>query len=140
MGEMLEGGGNPWRGMVYGMTNRLPWAGDPRPIWKAWDDFGIADSRMLGYWAPETPVRTGRPDVLATSYVREGRTLLALASWAKDTTRVRLSVNWKALGLDSTTARISAAEVKDFQPAASFAAGDSIPVPPGKGWLLVIGP
>ena len=24
MGEMLEGGGNPWRGMLFGMTNRLP--------------------------------------------------------------------------------------------------------------------
>ncbi|MGH7658471.1 MAG: glycoside hydrolase domain-containing protein, partial [Gemmatimonadales bacterium] len=27
MGEMLQDGGNPWRGMVFGMTNRLPWAG-----------------------------------------------------------------------------------------------------------------
>lgn len=24
MGEMLEGGGNPWRGMLYGMTGRSP--------------------------------------------------------------------------------------------------------------------
>jgi hypothetical protein len=30
MGEMLEKGGNPWRGMLFGMTRRLPWAGDPR--------------------------------------------------------------------------------------------------------------
>jgi len=27
MGEMLQDGGTPWRGMVYGMTNRLPWSG-----------------------------------------------------------------------------------------------------------------
>ena len=48
MGEMLQKGGNPWRGMVYGMTSRLPWAGDPRPLWKVWDEFGIADARMIG--------------------------------------------------------------------------------------------
>ena len=52
MGEMLQGGGNPWRGMVYGMTNRMPWSdnADPRPIWKAWDAFrdaGHADDRLL---------------------------------------------------------------------------------------------
>ena len=140
MGEMLQDGGNPWRGMIYGMTDRLPWAGDPRPIWKAWDDFGIADSRMIGYWTPESPVTTGRSDVLATSYVKKGRTLVALASWAKDTTRVRLNIDWKALGLDSVSAHITAAEIRDFQPAATFAAGDSIPVPSGKGWLLTIGP
>jgi hypothetical protein len=48
MGEMLEKGGNPWRGMAYGMTSRLPWAGDPRPGWKLWDRLGIHDSRMIG--------------------------------------------------------------------------------------------
>ena len=46
MSEMLEGGGNPWRGMLFGMTNRLPWTGgDPRELWKAWDDFGISSGR-----------------------------------------------------------------------------------------------
>ena len=40
-GEMLQDGGNRWRGMIYGMTTRLGWSGDPRPIWKFWDDFGI---------------------------------------------------------------------------------------------------
>ena len=40
MGEMLQDGGNAWRGMIYGMTNRMPWSdnADPRPIWKQWDD------------------------------------------------------------------------------------------------------
>ncbi len=71
MGEMLEKGGNPWRGMVYGMTARLPWAGDPTPLWKAWDEFGMAGTRMVGYWSPRSPVRTGNPEVLATVYLKE---------------------------------------------------------------------
>lgn len=72
MGEMLQDGGNPWRGMVFGMTARLPWAGDPRPLWKAWDEFGIVGSEMIGWWTDANPVKTGREDVLATCYVRRG--------------------------------------------------------------------
>lgn len=40
MGEMLEGGGNPWRGMLYGMTGRSPRV-DNGPLWKLWDSFGM---------------------------------------------------------------------------------------------------
>ncbi len=139
MGEMLEGGGNPWRGMVFGMTNRLPWTGgDPRNLWKLWDVFGIADSRMLGWWAPSAPVRTGRDDVLATSYLRNGRALIAVASWAADTVAVPLTIDWKALGIDPARARLAAPAVEGFQPAATFRPGEAISVAPGRGWLILI--
>jgi hypothetical protein len=140
MGEMLQDGGNPWRGMVFGMTNRLPWAGDPRPIWKAWDAFGITDSRMVGWWARGALVRTGRDDVLATTYLRPGRAMVAVASWAADTVRVPLVIDWRALELDSSRAVIRAEAIDSFQPAATFAPGDSIPLVPARGWLLTIAP
>ena len=73
LGEMLEKGGNPWRGMLFGATSRLPWAGDPRPLWKAWDAFSLEGSRMKGWWVPDAPVRTDRPGVLATTYVKPGK-------------------------------------------------------------------
>jgi hypothetical protein len=138
MGEMLQGGGNPWRGMVYGMTNRMPWSddADPRPLWRAWDAFGMAGTRMLGYWSPSCPVRTGRADVLATVYAKDGAALVALASWAEGDTEVALSVDWRALGIDPTAASITAREIASFQPARAFAPGEAIPVARGKGWLL----
>ncbi len=138
MGEMLEGGGNPWRGMVYGMTGRLPWSGDPRSMWKAWDEFGIAEAKMLGYWVPANPVKADRPAVLATTYVRDGRAMVAIASWATGKVDARLSIDWKALGIDPSTARITAPEIAGFQPGRAFLPGASIPIDPGKGWLLVI--
>jgi hypothetical protein len=140
MGEMLQDGGNPWRGMVFGMTNRLPWAGDPRPVWKAWDAFGITESRMVGWWAKAAPVRTGRDDVLATTYLRPGRAMVAVASWAADTARVPLAIDWRALGLDSSRAVIRAEAIDSFQPAATFAPGEAIPIMPARGWLLTIEP
>ena len=138
MGEMLQDGGNPWRGMVFGMTSRLPWAGDPRPLWRAWDAFGIADARMAGWWGTHPPVTTGRDDVLATAYIRPGRTMVAVASWAHDTTDVTLRVDWRALGLDSSRVTIAAPAIEAFQPADSFAVGAPIRILPGRGRLLVL--
>lgn len=140
MGEMLEKGGNPWRGMTFGMTNRMPWSGDPSAIWKAWDAFGMSGSRMIGWWSPRAPVRTGNPAVLATTYVREGKALVALASWANAPATVRLTVDWKSLGIDPARARLRAPAVSQFQDAVIFAAGDAITVPPGRGLMLVIEP
>jgi hypothetical protein len=137
-GEMLQDGGNPWRGMLYGMTNRLPWSGDPRPIWKAWDDFGIDKSRMIGYWDPACPVKTHRDDILATAYLRDGRTLIAVASWAAEKQSVGLDIDWKSLGINSDKATLVAPSIAKFQPAAEFASSAKIPVEPGRGWLLIL--
>jgi hypothetical protein len=137
-GEMLQGGGNPWRGMVYGMTSRLGWGGDPRALWKVWDEFGIAQSRMIGYWDATCPVKTGRDDVLATVYQREGQTLVALASWASATASVPLALDFRRLGLDPAKARLYAPRISGFQSEALFDPGKPIPVTPGRGWLLLV--
>jgi hypothetical protein len=141
MGEMLQDGGNRWRGALYGMTCRLPFTGgDPTPVWKIWDSFGIQSSEMIGYWSPKCPVRSGRTDILATAFVKKGKTLVSIASWAAEDAQVQLSIDWKALGLDPAASIIEAMESVGFQPAAIFWPGDRIPVPKGKGWLLTISP
>ncbi|NSW79118.1 MAG: hypothetical protein HPY54_08805 [Chthonomonadetes bacterium] len=137
MGDMLQDGGNPYRGMIYGMTGR-----DRSPatagIWQMWDDFGIAQAEMLGYWREHCPVRTDHPDVLATVYRREGRSLIALASWAKQDVQVRLQVDWNALGIRPERCRITAPAIPHVQPFARFSSNEPIPVPTGKGWLLIL--
>jgi len=140
MGEMLQNDGNPWRGMLFGMTSRLGWSAgsNPRPLWKLWDSFGIEQAQMIGWWVHDAPVKTGRDDVLATSYVRDGKTLIAIASWAPQKTDVKLLIDWKALGMKPHNATLVAPAVEGFQPAAQFKPGDAIPVEPGKGWLLIL--
>lgn len=137
-GEMLQGGGNPWRGMLYGMTSRLGWGGDPRPLWKLWGEFGIAQAQMIGYWDPACPVKTGRGDVLATVYQRANQTLVALASWSAGPTDVPLAIDFARLGLDQLKARLYAPRIPGFQGEALFVPGHSIPVAPGRGWLLLL--
>jgi len=140
MGEMLEGGGNPWRGLIYGMTNRMPWTSnsDPRPVWQVWDAFGMQGTKMIGYWSPSCPVKTGDEKVLATVYQKPGATLVSLASWADQDTTVQLKIDWAQLGIDPAKAGITAPEMKNFQPGRTFQVDEPIPVQKGKGWLLEI--
>ena len=140
MGEMLQGGGNPWRGMIYGMTNRMPWSdnADPRPIWKAWDNFGIKGSRMIGYWVKNNPVKTNDPEILATVYKKGKQAMVAIASWAAADKDVKLTIDWKALQINPAKATITAPAIKNFQPARSFLLDDKLPIEKGRGWLLII--
>lgn len=140
MGEMLQDGGNQWRGMVYGMTNRMPWTAtsDPRPIWKVWDDFGMQGTKMVGYWVDNNPVKTNNPLVPVTIYRKNGAVLVSLASWAPENTTVKLSIDWKALGIDPAKAVITAPDIRNFQQGHVFGKDAGIPVEKNKGWLLII--
>jgi hypothetical protein len=143
MGDMLQGGGNPWRGMIYGMTARLPWTTDgvisaPSEVWKVWDSFGIMDARMIPYWDDQPVVTTSHKDVLATAYLKEGKMLISIASWAEKNVNVTLNINWKKAGLNPDQVNIYAPPIDKFQSEREFEIGDSIPVEPVKGWLLVV--
>ena len=76
--------------------------------------------------------------MLATTYLKAGKALVAVASWEEEPVDVALAIDWKALGLDPSRARLTAPAIEGFQPAASFAPTDRIRVDPGRGWLLVI--
>jgi hypothetical protein len=139
MGEMLQGGGNPWRGMLYGMTSGKPWKkGDPEPIWKVWKKFGIEGSRMIGYWVPDNPVKTDNSKVLVTVYKKDHKALLSIGSWAKNDTKIHLKIDWKKLGINPSKATIKAPKAHNFQPSRTFKPDDAIPVKKNKGWLLIV--
>ena len=140
MGEMLWEGGNKWRGMLYGMTGRNPGYGvDNRPLWKFWDEFGMKDSEMIGYWVKDNPVKTGREKTLATIYRKTGaKTLVSLATWEDHDVDVTLQIDWAKLGLDPAKVSLHAPAIENFQPENTWKPGDTVTVPKGKGWLIVI--
>ncbi len=140
MGEMLQDGGNAWRGMIYGMTSRMPWSkeADPRAIWNVCDTFGIKGTSMIGYWSKNCPVTTSNNKVLATVYQKKGKVMVSVASWNDSDTDVTLTVNWKKLGIDPAKATITAPFINNFQEARVFKVTDKIPVAKNKGWLLII--
>jgi len=136
MGEMLQDGGHPYRGMLYGMTARKYGNVDPRPVWALMNDFGIAESRMLGYWLEGPAVSTGNPSILATSYVRPEGTLVALASWSDRDEVVSLSVDRAKVGLGEAL-RASTPAVEGLQ-AASDVDVTAVRVPAGQGLFVLL--
>lgn len=138
MGEMLQDGGNIFRGMVFGMTCRLPNANDPSGVWALWHAFDMANATMLGYWNPACPVRTGSEEILATVYRRPEKALIAVASWAEAARDVRLAIDFKALDLDPERCRLTAPAVRDFQEAFPAELGKPLRVLPGQGCLLLL--
>ena len=54
------------------------------------------------------------------------------------TLNVRLRIDWKALGLDPTRAKLTVPAIGKFQSSAELAPGQPIPVEPAKGALLVV--
>ncbi len=140
MGEMLWEGGNKWRGMLYGITGRSPAQSvDNRPLWKFWDDFGLKGSKMIGYWVSDNPIKTGRDKTLATIYCKKGKkTLISLATWEEQDVPVTLNIDWKELGLDPSKVKMHAPAIENFQIEKTWKPGETITVPKGKGWLIVV--
>jgi hypothetical protein len=123
---------------VFGETPRLGWSGDPRPLWDVMDRYGVRGSEFIPFTSPGGPVETGRPDVLATLYRNQGRSLLALGSWAPEGCAITPAVDWPALGLDPARASLYAPPVAGVQMEALFQSGEPIPVAAGRGLLLVL--
>ena len=140
MGEMLWEGGNKWRGMIYGMTGRNPGYGvDNRPLWNFWDEVGLKGSEMIGYWVSDNPVKTGKERTLATVYRKMGqKAVISLATWEDQDAEVSLQIDWAKLGLDPAKVTLHAPAIENFQPEKTWKPGETITVPKGKGWLIVV--
>ncbi|MBX2941547.1 MAG: hypothetical protein KF860_04305 [Cyclobacteriaceae bacterium] len=138
MGEMLEKGGNKWRGMVYGMTNRLPWGNnDPSQIWKFWDDFGMQNTEMIGYWVKDNPVKTNNEKVKATVYKKDNALLIAVASWAENDVNIQLDIDWKSLNMKPGS-MMQIPAIIDYQEGRTLNLKEPLAIPKGKGFLIVI--
>lgn len=146
MGEMLEGGGNPWRGMVFAMTGRAP-AVDNRPLWRFWADNGLEEATMIGHWASDAPIRSSNPEVLTTTWLTsDGSAVVALASWAAEPVDVSLVFDGgaaSALSADGAAglaaSPVTVQPIEGFQTAASYGSGQPITLEPKRGLLLTIG-
>jgi len=144
MGEMLHDGGNPWLATVFGMTQRWGWTTDgifldPRPVWKIWDQFGgLQTATMKGWWDADAPVTTSDPEVKATAFIKNGKTLIALGNFSTSAKNVTLTVNWSALGLNPAKADFFVPTSAGFQTQADYLPGASIPLAAKKGLLLIV--
>jgi hypothetical protein len=136
-GEMLQGCGNPYRGMVYGESTRYYGSCRPMNIWKLWDYFGMSGSEYIGYWDTSNPVKTGNPDILASVYRKENKSMIAIGNWTDKDQTVSLQVDWKKLGINPEIAKIEIPPVDDLQEAV-VANISQLTIPASKGLILIL--
>ncbi len=138
-GQMLEGGGNPWRGMVYGITTRAGWTiNPPTEIWKFWDTYKIKNKTLMGYWEKNVPVTCSNPLVKASVFVGTDASIIAVANWGAKDEETTLSVDWDKLGMMPGGYEISIPGIKDFQAKQPDVSLKNISIPAKKGYLIVI--
>lgn len=137
--QMLQDGGNPWRGMVYGITTRAGWTiNPPNEIWKFWDEHKIKNKTMIGYWEKDCPVTCNDTTIKASVYKGADEIIIAVANWTDQDKEGSLTIDWARLGLDPAKYQISIPAIKDFQQSQAQASPDKINIPARKGYLIVL--
>jgi hypothetical protein len=121
------------RGMTFGMNLR-----GFSPMWKLWDDFGIVDSKMTGFWEKNPVVTTDHKNVFATAYIKEGKVLIVIGSWVDEPVNVKMNIDWKRLGLNPQEVNIIAPEIKNYQKERSFKVDEPIPIDALSDCLIII--
>ena len=138
-GKMLQGGGNPWRGMVYGITNRAGWtAYSPSEIWKFWDEYNIEEKIMIGYWEKDCPFTINNSNVKASIFKNKDEANISIAILTDQEQEASISIDWVKLGLDPSKFYISIPEIKDFQSGQASVSLNKMTIPGSKGLLIVL--
>lgn len=103
-GEML-GRGNPFRGLLFGMTDRAGWGGRPAGLWKFFDATKLDEMELVGWWDDECPVRVkGSPDIKASVWKGKERAVLVVANFSGEPRTAMLAFDAAKLGFDGTKA------------------------------------
>lgn len=133
--ETLEAG-NRFRGMMFGMLPRLPWSGNPVPLWHLWDEFGMKDAQMHGFWSDRCPVTSDNADVPVTVFTNGHRAMVVVANWTDMPQKARLSIDVQKLGF--TPRRFTVPQIENMQWKASPAALGDIELMGRDGRIILL--
>ncbi len=138
-GQMLEGGGNPWRGMVYGITNRAGWVrNSPEHLWKFFDDYRLSEKELAGYWDSDCPVKCNNNSCKASLFRGSDSSVIAVANWTDKNNQVTIDVDWNRLGINPEKVGIFMPAIKDFQEEKENVSLTNLIVPGFRGFLIVL--
>ena len=137
-GEMLEKGGHPYRGLVYGMTTRVYGPYNPKAIWQLFDEFDIANSEMLGYWVDRSPIKTDHPKIKSTIYQHPDKVMISIGSWSDKNEIVALQIDWDLLGIDRETAEMFSPNIQELQDYKTYKINEPVLVPKDMGLILIL--
>jgi len=139
--QMLEGGGNPWRGLLFGMTNRLGWAGStPEHIWRFWDEYRFVEREMVGFWDASCPVTTDTASLGASVFRGEKDAVVAVTNWTDKPVEGRLVIDWRAMGLNADACVAILPAITSLQEAGTLDLTRPVRIEGRKGIVFVLRP
>ncbi len=104
---------NQFRGLVFGMLPRLPWSGNPVPLWNLFDQFGMENATLHGYWDEESPVKTDNEALPVTVFINGDKALAVIANWTDLPQTAKIQIDEEALGFKPT--KFYLPEVRNLQ-------------------------
>lgn len=97
--QMLQDGGEPFVGMLYAMNNRFGWGARTAPrIYSLWDNFGIQESEMRGYWHSKNPFKSTSKNVYTTCYIKSDCVMICMFNFGDKKEQFSLNVDENLLG------------------------------------------
>ena len=139
-GEMLEKGGRPYHGLIYGMTTRVYHIYNPGALWDLFKKFDIKNSEMLGYWVEKTPIKIDNNKIKSTIYKHNKKVLIVIGSWSNKNEKIELKIDWKKLGIKKEKARLRSPNIDGLQNYNSFEIDKTIFVIRGAQTLITLRP
>lgn len=150
-GDLLgsgSSGASVFRGMLYGMVDRN--SAPAQSLWRFWDDVGINATTAIGWWEDDAVAFAssaggcgGEGTLPVTTYVAFGsHAVIVLASWCGGDAAdpAVLTVDWPSLGMNASSAVVTAPAIPSVQSAAGPFDANAIRVPfvAAGGIILVV--
>jgi hypothetical protein len=95
-------------------------------MWQFWKNFGITESKMIGYWENNVPVTTNNSKVYATCYQKDDKVLIVLGSWVSEPVNVNLQINWDLLNLKENKIISYFPNIQNYQEYSTYRLKDPI--------------
>lgn len=129
----------PYRQMLFAATGcHSGFSPQIKAMFDFWDQWGIQDSEMIGWWDDHCPVRTSHDDILATVYRKGNKVLVVLASWADEDVDVLLTVDWKTLGVSPDSVKAVVPTIGTLQPERVLQLDGTISIAKSGGLIISI--
>ena len=137
-GEMLEGGGRPYHGLIYGMTTRVYHNYNPGNLWDLFEDFNISESRMIGYWVDYSPIKVNNNNIKCTIFQKNDEILISIASWSENDELIDLSIDWDKIQFDKSKSRLISPDIKFLQELRNYDIDTKIKINSNEGLVLIL--
>jgi hypothetical protein len=128
---------NKYRGLTFGMTERLGWDGgqphvepaqDPSGLWKIFDKYSLGKCDMYGVWDKRNTVKTGNDNVIATLFKGDDGDYIAFANWTDTEQKAHI------VDTANPLAKLYCPEIATFQSEGYI--DNELVIKPGEGYFV----